>query len=187
MLPSMLWWECLNSPSLPLQPIESELILRLTLCRFNAIVALDGNFSQCCKGKEKHHDVSIVHTYTQILSTEEVDQMAIEVDQAQDLPTSIRDHECAQTFIAAQGHVAKANGQWCDETGLMVMVCCHDHPLFLASITTPGEWQHYPLALLKQFFMHILSTWHIGIMYDVGCQLKKSMERVCSCLTALAI
>ena len=173
-----------------MRTIESEPIRRLTLCRFNAIVALDGNFSQRRKGKEKHCDVSIIHTHTQILSTEEVNRMAIEVDRARDLPTSIRDQpkdECARTFIAAQGHIAKANGQRFDETGLMVMVCRHDHPLFLASITTPGERQHYPLALLKRFFMHIPSTWHIGIMYDVGCQLKKSMERVCPRLTALAI
>ena len=165
-----------------MRPIEPEPDLGLNVFRFNAIVALDGNFSQRRKGKEKHRDTPVIHTHTQILSTEEVDKMAIEVDQARDLPMKSRDQpkdECARTFIAAQGHVAKANGQRFDETGLMVMVCRHDHPLFLASITTPGERQHYPLALLKRFFMHIPSTWHIGVMYDVGCQLKKSMERVC--------
>ncbi|KAG1730468.1 hypothetical protein EDB19DRAFT_1897065 [Suillus lakei] len=37
------------------------------------------------------------------------------------------------------------------DTGLMALLCRHDHVLWLANLTSAGEKQHYALALLDQF------------------------------------
>jgi hypothetical protein len=47
--------------------------------------------------------------------------------------------DCEKTFIAAQGHIAKANNAIFDNTALMALVCHHDCPLFLANMTSAGE------------------------------------------------
>ena len=53
-------------------------------------------------------------------------------------PNSMYD-TCGQSFIAADGDHAKASTHMFEDTGVMAMLCCHDIPLFLVNMWTPGE------------------------------------------------
>ncbi|EJD41839.1 hypothetical protein AURDEDRAFT_68243 [Auricularia subglabra TFB-10046 SS5] len=44
-------------------------------------------------------------------------------------------------------------------------------------MNTPGERQHFALALLRKFGGELPWSWHIGVLYDIGCQLARSVEK----------
>ncbi|THU88157.1 hypothetical protein K435DRAFT_680385, partial [Dendrothele bispora CBS 962.96] len=81
---------------------------------------------------------------------------------------------CGNSFKAAQEFLAKVVPKGCDVTGLMALLCRHDRPLWVVNMTTPGERQHYAIALLEKLFEHIPSFMHVGVLYDVGCHLERS-------------
>jgi len=45
-------------------------------------------------------------------------------------------------------------------------------------MTSAGEWQYYALALIKALFLHLPSDWVVALLYDVACQLERSMHKV---------
>ena len=96
---------------------------------------------------------------------------------AQDIPEEVYDN-CQKTFVAAQ-NISKASNKIFADTAIMALVCRHDCPLFLVNMTSPGERQHYALALLHEFFRQLPDDWDIGLLYDIACQLRRSMQKVC--------
>ncbi|KZV88479.1 hypothetical protein EXIGLDRAFT_583717, partial [Exidia glandulosa HHB12029] len=44
-------------------------------------------------------------------------------------------------------------------------------------MTTPGERQHFALALLRKLASELPTTWKIGVLYDIACQLSRSIEK----------
>jgi len=86
--------------------------------------------------------------------------------------------DCEWTFIAAQSHIAKASNAIFADTALMALLCRHDRPLFLVNVTSPGERQYYALALIKALFLHLPSDWVVALLYDIACQLERSMRKV---------
>ena len=48
--------------------------------------------------------------------------------------------------------------------------------LWLVNMTSAGEKQHYALVLLERLFNHLPSTARVGVLYDIGCQLHRSVE-----------
>ncbi|EJD38988.1 hypothetical protein AURDEDRAFT_19055, partial [Auricularia subglabra TFB-10046 SS5] len=44
-------------------------------------------------------------------------------------------------------------------------------------LTSPGERQHYALALLRKLGEHLPVDWLVGVLYDIGCQLARSMAK----------
>jgi hypothetical protein len=86
--------------------------------------------------------------------------------------------ECEKSFIAAQEKVVKASKNFYSDTGLMALLCRHDRVLWVANLTSPGERQHYAIALLEELFRHLPKTWNVGMLYDIGCQLDRSIEKV---------
>ncbi|KAI6000193.1 hypothetical protein F5J12DRAFT_906669 [Pisolithus orientalis] len=44
-------------------------------------------------------------------------------------------------------------------------------------MTSAGERQHYALALIKSLFGHLPDNFHIGLLYDIGCQLEQSCRK----------
>jgi hypothetical protein len=93
------------------------------------------------------------------------------------LPEDILDN-CEKTFIAAQAHIAKANNEIFADTAVMALLCRHDRPLFLVNMKSAGEKQYYALALLKALFKHLPLDWIAGLLYDIACQLERSMRKV---------
>ncbi|KDQ07398.1 hypothetical protein BOTBODRAFT_120111, partial [Botryobasidium botryosum FD-172 SS1] len=63
------------------------------------------------------------------------------------------------------------------DTGLMALLCRHDCVLWLVNLTTPGERQHYVFALLFQLFQHPPPDWIVGFLYDIACQIHRSMVK----------
>ena len=84
---------------------------------------------------------------------------------------------CNKSFTSADEKRLKTTLQFFIDTGLMALLCCHDCPLWIVNMTSPGERQHYALALIQLLFKHLPRTWQVGILYDIGCQLHRSVEK----------
>ncbi|KAG6809758.1 hypothetical protein H0H92_014854 [Tricholoma furcatifolium] len=89
------------------------------------------------------------------------------------VPKSVLDG-CEDSFTAADSRRVKASTQFFDETALMAILCRHDVVLFIASMRSAGEKQHYAIALVETLFQHLPHDFHIGLLYDIGCQLERS-------------
>ncbi|THU96545.1 hypothetical protein K435DRAFT_819426 [Dendrothele bispora CBS 962.96] len=81
---------------------------------------------------------------------------------------------CGGSFTAAHEFLAKVVSAGYDVTGLMALLCRHDRPLFVVNMTTPGERQHYAIALLEKLFENLPKWVDVGLLYDIGCQLQRS-------------
>ncbi|KIJ30957.1 hypothetical protein M422DRAFT_783872 [Sphaerobolus stellatus SS14] len=156
------------------------------------IVCIDGNFTQKCL-QGKYIDPPLQHPHTLFVAEDEVNAMEVYIEAirkkaANPRGQSVRDmlrnilpdhvlDECEKSFTAAQEKTAKASGKYYADTGLMALVCRHDRLLWVVNMTTPGEQQHYAFALLDKLFQHIPMDWHVGLLYDIGCQLERSMAK----------
>ncbi|KAG6807595.1 hypothetical protein H0H92_006971 [Tricholoma furcatifolium] len=89
------------------------------------------------------------------------------------VPKSVLDG-CEDSFTAADERRVKASTQFFDNTALMALLCRHDVVLFMVNMDSAGEKQHYVVALLETLFQHIPLDFHVGLLYDVGCQLQRS-------------
>lgn len=76
------------------------------------------------------------------------------------VPTAVLDG-CNDSFVAADERHMKASTLFFADTGLMALICCHDHVLWLVNMTSPGEKQHYAICLLQKLFNYIPETMHM--------------------------
>lgn len=153
------------------------------------IVCLDANFSQK-RRKCAESDPPLEYVDGRFLSRPRVDAMEAELaEQRKGKPrrrtrgTSARVaeevlDECEQSFLAAQEKVAKASTNYYADTGIMALLCRHDRVLWVANMTTPGERQHFALALLRKLAEELPDDWRLGVLYDIACQLSRSIEKV---------
>ncbi|KIJ43248.1 hypothetical protein M422DRAFT_60326 [Sphaerobolus stellatus SS14] len=49
--------------------------------------------------------------------------------------------------------------------------------LWVVNLTSPGEKQYYALTLIEQLFTELPNDWHIGLLYDITCQIQRSMVK----------
>ena len=92
------------------------------------------------------------------------------------VPASVLDR-CNESFTAADEKRQKASTQFFSDTGLMAMLCRHDHVLWPVNMTSAGEKQYYALALIKKLFQNIPTTLKVGLLYDIACQLHRSFVK----------
>lgn len=85
---------------------------------------------------------------------------------------------CTDRFKAAKGSYEKAESPIFSDTGLMSLTCRHDRVIFMVNLHDAGERQYNALALIQQLFLELPAIWNIGILYDIGCQLHRSMTKV---------
>ncbi|KAG1854229.1 hypothetical protein F4604DRAFT_1883345 [Suillus subluteus] len=104
------------------------------------------------------------------------DLKAMEDFEGMRIPVSVL-NGCGDSFIAANEKQEKASTHFFTDTGLMALVCRHDRVLWIANLTSGGEKQHYALALLDWLFKHIPTQMTIGLLYNIGCQLKRSCRK----------
>lgn len=161
---------------------------RLSYVRAHVIVCLDANFSQK-RRKCAAADPALEYLDGRFVPEPIVDAMEADVEErrkgkpkTRTRGTSARvpDHildECEESFLAAQETVAKASKNYYAETGLMALLCRHDRVLWVVNLTSPGERQHYALTLLRQLGKELPEDWHIGVLYDIACQLSRSIEK----------
>jgi hypothetical protein len=81
--------------------------------------------------------------------------------------------KCADAHTAADDKRNASTWKACDDTGLMGCCCRHDAAVYLANITGGGEKRKYPLAIMKQILSEIHPGRRVGVLYDIGCTLKK--------------
>ncbi|KAI6142447.1 hypothetical protein BKA82DRAFT_4331470 [Pisolithus tinctorius] len=156
--------------------IDANLIL--TSKSLDCIVCLDACFTQKQTNKDSAaHDPSNPNN-TVFIPESEVKAMEIFIEKhfedGMRVPISVLDG-CGDSFHAADEKCKKESTHFFADTGLMALLCRHDHVLWLVNMTSAGEKQHYALELLKHLFEHLPTTATVGLLYDIGCQLE------CSC------
>jgi hypothetical protein len=163
----------------------------------DVLCCLDANFSQK-RRRSQDTDPSLGYSDSRFLPERAIRSMEARVAQARGetstpvvdkkgkskadqnclaVPNFILD-DCKKTFIAAQEMVAKASKNFYSDTGLMALLCRHDRVLWLVNLTTPGERQFYALSLIEELFQHLPKAWTVGVLYDIACQLNRSMLKV---------
>ncbi|KAI5989201.1 hypothetical protein F5J12DRAFT_728006 [Pisolithus orientalis] len=85
--------------------------------------------------------------------------------------------QCEVSYEAADGNKQKATMDCFNNTGIMVLICHHNIPLFFANIDTPGEQQKYSVTLLKHLFSHLPVAATVIALYDIGCVLTHSLDK----------
>lgn len=159
--------------------------------RADILCCLDANFSQK-RRKSTSSDPQVHHPNSKFLSLAAVQAMEerVRIARGSSRSTKKSNHnppvvsheildECKRSFLAANENLVKASKNYYADTGLMALLCRHDQVLWLVNLTTPGERQHYALALLDELSRHLPSTWTVGFLYDIACQLHRSMFLVC--------
>jgi hypothetical protein len=86
--------------------------------------------------------------------------------------------DCEKSHKAGSGSTVKTYMELFDDAGVMALVCRHDIPLVAANIDTPGEQQKYAVALIQHLFSLIPENATVTVLYDVGCVLNRSREKV---------
>ncbi|KAJ3713041.1 hypothetical protein C8R42DRAFT_593768 [Lentinula raphanica] len=168
---------------------------RFSLSRLSCIVCLDACFTQK-NNTRTYRDPHRVHPRTVFIPEGDVDSWQHFVDSVRPktnssdsgvrteldsdgyegslkVPKSVLDG-CENSFIAADGARTKASTKFFDSTGLMGLLCRHDRVLWLVNITTAGERQHYAFSLIDMLFKHLPSSYTVGLLYDIACQLERS-------------
>jgi len=87
-------------------------------------------------------------------------------------------NDCESSYKAAQEKVGNIDESAYDTKGIMVMVCSHDVPLFLVDVETFGEPRYLAVALLRKLNGMIPDSATVGVMYDIGDQLDRTIEKV---------
>lgn len=125
-------------------------------------------------------EVQDVRQYTDILRTSTTRTPSQDADNSTEAGLSIPNYiydGCKACFTAANETKAKAS--IFDDTGLMALTCRHDRVFFMVSFKDAGEKQYNALALLKALFKGLPSQWRVGMLYDIGCQIHRSIAKVC--------
>ena len=158
--------------------------------------SIDGNFEQMRLRHAGSGDQPIPKGHTFFLTSEEIQQAQREVDQCRKsaakphaatgedtitpglfLPNYIYDG-CNSQFLAAGEQNKKTKASVFEDTGLMALVCRHDRPLFLVNLRDAGERQYNAIALVNRLFKELPSSWRVGLLYDIGCQIHRSIVKV---------
>lgn len=162
---------------------------------FHTVVCVDANFEQRRCATAGGSIIPIPHPQTVFLPPSEVLKTKLLVESRRKdkkgssdedenqtlkglaLPNYIYE-ECTSRFIAANESNKKAEASVYSDTGLMALTCRHDHVLFMVNLQDAGEKQYNALALLDRLFSELPSLWHLGVLYDIGCQMHKSLIKV---------
>jgi hypothetical protein len=146
--------------------------------------ATDGNFHH--RHRRAAGDCPRFYDPTYFLPKEFVDEVGRHIDAQRKRPPKVHVplapdeaiDQCETSYEAADGKKQKAAMDNFDDTGIMALICRHDIPLFFANIDSPGEQQKYSVALLKHLFSLIPPRATVVALYDVGCVLARSLEKV---------
>ncbi|KAI5991333.1 hypothetical protein EDC04DRAFT_2872922 [Pisolithus marmoratus] len=144
-------------------------------------VAMDGNFHQyhqCSAG-----DSPSFYEPSYFLPKEQVDAIGCHIAWACQNPSNrtksiIPDKaidQCEASYKATDGQEQKASTDSFDDTGLMVLICQHNIPLFFTNIDTPGKQQKYSVTLIDHLLSLLPPQANIVVLYDVGCVLACSL------------
>ena len=148
-------------------------------------VATDGNFHH--RHQRSAGSCPPFYDPAYFIPKAQVDEVGWQIQRARKWPPRHRHAEvpdeaidqCESSYEAADGNKQKAVMDCFDDTGIMALICHHDIPLFFANIDSPGEQQKYSVAFLEHLFSYLPSMATVVVLYDVGCVLARSLEKVC--------
>ncbi|KAJ6538413.1 hypothetical protein B0H10DRAFT_1763262, partial [Mycena sp. CBHHK59/15] len=83
---------------------------------------------------------------------------------------------CEASWDAANEKKQKTDPKRYDSTGLFVTTCRHSQVLFLCNIDTPGEQQHYIVAMMEEVGSLLPPEATIVQCYDVACVTDNSVN-----------
>ncbi|KIO07162.1 hypothetical protein M404DRAFT_46212, partial [Pisolithus tinctorius Marx 270] len=92
-------------------------------------------------------------------------------------------NQCEASYEAADSNKQKATMDCFNDTGIMVLICHHNIPLFFANIDMPGEQQKYSVTLLKHLFSHlpvaatVITMPTVIALYYIGCILAHYLDK----------
>ncbi|OAV87593.1 hypothetical protein PTTG_06704 [Puccinia triticina 1-1 BBBD Race 1] len=88
------------------------------------------------------------------------------------LETTQKDR-CTEQHKAADDRRNASSWKGCDDTGLFGCCCRHDSIISFCNIHKTGEGRGLPMSIIKQLFNYINPNIQLGVLYDIGCTLKK--------------
>ena len=161
------------------------------------MACVDGNFEQIRLRHAGSGDQPIPKGHTFFLTPEEILQAQREVERCRksaakpdatateedtivpglSLPNYIYEG-CNSRFLAAGEQNKKTKASVFSDTGLMALVCRHDRALFLVNLKDAGERQYNAIALVNRLFKELPQSWRVGLLYDIGCQIHRSIVKV---------
>ncbi|KAG2021067.1 sentrin-specific protease [Coprinopsis cinerea AmutBmut pab1-1] len=147
-------------------------------------VATDANFSQ--RHLRSVGTCSKIFKRQRLIPKEEVDRVGELIERARNGERKEREPEvpdeaidnCQSTHEAGDGSKAKTNSDHFDDTGMAALICRHDIPIFIVNIDTPGEQHKYALAMVTRLLTLLPSNATVGVFYDVGCVVDRSLKQV---------
>ncbi|KAH9808123.1 hypothetical protein DFH28DRAFT_1088139 [Melampsora americana] len=88
---------------------------------------------------------------------------------------------CTERHTAADDVRGHHTWNGCDETGIFGMACRHDHILKFINIVQSGERGHFPVATIDWMLTQLEEAdgdpKKLGVLYDIGCNLTKSIKK----------
>ncbi|KAH9820010.1 hypothetical protein DFH28DRAFT_1079905 [Melampsora americana] len=89
---------------------------------------------------------------------------------------------CTEAHTTANDAWGKHHFKAMDESGLIGMACRHDHLLKFINLVQSGEKSHNGLALI-QWLLDLFkderdNNTNLGVLYDIGCNLDKTIMKV---------
>ncbi|PLW16317.1 hypothetical protein PCASD_18708 [Puccinia coronata f. sp. avenae] len=136
------------------------------------VVCLDGNFQHRHNAKAgASAPLSIPPVF---LEPERVDSMRDDIANLATLDEPV--DPCVESHKAANDKRCETTWKGCDDTGIMGCCCRHDQVLYLANIHRSGEQRCLPLAILKKLLEDLDNSRPVGVLYDIGCSLKKFLD-----------
>ncbi|KAE9384417.1 hypothetical protein BT96DRAFT_960902 [Gymnopus androsaceus JB14] len=140
------------------------------------IVAADACFTQKHSAQKCGRDPPRTHPNTYFIPEEEVNAWKHYADcirsRKQNQPPPPKRTKPDHTHDDEQDHCEE--GLRVPKSPIMTLLCRHDRPLFTVNMNTPGEGQHYVLALLAKLFENLPHDTIVRFLYDIGCQLHRS-------------
>ncbi|EGF97133.1 uncharacterized protein MELLADRAFT_87766 [Melampsora larici-populina 98AG31] len=153
------------------------LLLEAAQLEPDVVVCMDGNFQ---------HRRHIAAGTKAARKTTQMPPLFLPDDQVNQMCARLAGHAeddfqaCADQHTTANDTRGKGHWAGCDETGLMAMVCRHDHSLRFANIVKSGEKLHYSYSLIEWILNltrnHGLTPRRVGILYDIGCTMQAGIE-----------
>ncbi|KNE93316.1 hypothetical protein PSTG_13260 [Puccinia striiformis f. sp. tritici PST-78] len=164
-----------SSPPTPLnqQPQTSD----LAPDDHQVFICFDANFQQ------RHHERA-TKNYLELedqplfIRPEEIvasNAEILDAERSQRVSKKAKDR-CTEQHKAADDRRNAASWKGCDDTGLFGCCCRHDAVIYFCNIHKTGEGRGLPLSILNRIFAEINPNVKLGILYDIGCTLKKFLQ-----------
>ncbi|OAV86681.1 hypothetical protein PTTG_29777 [Puccinia triticina 1-1 BBBD Race 1] len=140
-------------------------------------ICMDGNF------QHRHHERASknylpVENHSFFIRPEEITNSnaeILEAERAKKVSQTAKDR-CTEQHKAADDRRNASSWKGCDDTGLFGCCCRHDSVILFCNIHKTGEGRGLPMSILKRLFEDINPDVKVGVLYDIGCTLKKFFE-----------